>query len=98
MDRSRYDDQLNRAGGWLLTLNDEQAIFGNGRDVKVALYVSNVSQFLGRAGALFQVSTDTPQIVALILNAGPCRSAGEGEALGVVKDFLNGDSAYYGRL
>ena len=82
----------------MLTQNDEQAIFGNGRDVKVALYVSNVSQFLGRAGALFQVSTDTPEIGALILNAEPCRSAGEGEALGVFKDFLSGDAAYYRRL
>ena len=47
MDRTRYKDQLNRAGEWLLTLNDEQAIFGNGCDVKVALYVCNVSQFRG---------------------------------------------------
>ena len=41
-----------------MTLNNEQAILGNGSDVKVALYVSDVGQFLGRVGALFQVSTD----------------------------------------
>ena len=39
-------------------MNDEQAILGNGSDVKVALYVSDVGQFLRGAGALFQVSTD----------------------------------------
>jgi len=44
----------------LWTLDDEQAILGNESDVKLALYVSDVGQFLGRAGALFQVSTDVP--------------------------------------
>ena len=59
-------------------LNDEQAILGNGSDFKVALNVSDVGQFLGREGALFQVSTDTPWIRPLILNTEPCRSVGEG--------------------
>ena len=56
--RTRNDNQLSRAGKRLLTLDNQQAILGNGSDVKVALYISDVGQFLGRAGALFQVSTD----------------------------------------
>jgi len=41
-------------------LDNDQAVLENGSDVKIVLYVSDVGEFLGRAGALFQVSTDVP--------------------------------------